>query len=334
MIGASETTGRRPVVLMFSGQGSQYYQMGRGLWESHGVFRHWMQRADARVRQRGGPSLVEEIYSATKAKGDVFDRITITHPAIFSVEYALYQTVAHAGLVVDVVLGSSLGEISAAAVTGVFGFEAALDLICDQAAMLEERCPNSGSMIAILGPVTFFETDPVLCGATTLAGINFANHFLVSVVTEQIGFIERHLRERGVTFQRLPLTHGFHSAAIEPIAEPYGRLLNRQSYKVPNRPLVLCSSGKKEQIVNAEMLWTTARGPIRFHETIQRLEGQGPWFYVDAGPSGTLATLAQYNLSPGAASRTAPLLNPYGRDVENLEKVLKKTRESLVEERR
>src|SRR5215467_13794723 len=100
---------------MFSGQGSQYFQMGKALYENNDTFRYWMGRFDDIVRQFLGKSMIETLYSDLHGKGEPFDRTLLTHPAIFMVEYSLAQILIQAGVIPDIVLGASLGSFAAAA---------------------------------------------------------------------------------------------------------------------------------------------------------------------------------------------------------------------------
>src|ERR1700733_6256349 len=80
-----------PTVFMFSGQGSQYFQMGRVLFEKNDTFRHWMVQLDDVARKLLGRSVIDALYSSFHGKGDPFDRTLLTHPAIFMVEYTLVR---------------------------------------------------------------------------------------------------------------------------------------------------------------------------------------------------------------------------------------------------
>lgn len=95
---------------MYSGQGSQYYQMGKDLFDTEPIFRNEMQRLDALVRERLGVSVVDIIYDNNKRISDLFDRTLYTSPAIFMVEYAMTQTLVQKGVKPDYLLGTSLGE--------------------------------------------------------------------------------------------------------------------------------------------------------------------------------------------------------------------------------
>lgn len=67
-----------------------------------------------------------------------------------------------------------------------------------------------------------------------------------------------------------------------------------------------------------DFFWRAVRRPIRLRDTIAQLESQGPYRYIDVGPSGTMATFAKYALPAGTASTVHPALTPYGQDLKNM----------------
>jgi acyl transferase domain-containing protein len=122
---------------MFSGQGSQYFQMGKGLYDANTTFRGWMNRLDELARQCSGRSVVEALYAETNRKGDPFERTLLTHPAIFMVEVSLAQCLMDGGLEPDLVLGASLGSFAAAVIAGAMDVEDALRAVVRQAIVFE-----------------------------------------------------------------------------------------------------------------------------------------------------------------------------------------------------
>lgn len=188
-------------IFMFSGQGSQYFQMGRELFEKNNTFRDWMIRLDHIARQSSGLSVIENLYSDAHGRGDRFERTLLTHPAIFMVEYSLAQTLIQTGTKPDMVLGVSMGTFAAAAVAGFMSVEDALAAVVQQAMALEEFC-ESGGMTAILADPALFAED-FLKSRSELAGVNFSSHFVVSATSAGLAEIETALKKQHVGFQHL-----------------------------------------------------------------------------------------------------------------------------------
>ncbi|MFD0324033.1 acyltransferase domain-containing protein [Lysobacter gummosus] len=161
---------------MFSGQGSQYFQMGKQLFETSEVFRHWMVRLDKLAQEMTGMPVIDAVYASPRT--DSFDRTLKTHPAIFILEYSLAQCLIGDGIEPDLVLGASLGSFAAAAVAGHLDVEDALAAVVQQAIALEDTCQRGG-MIAVLAGRELFEQD-WLRDHAELAADNFANHFALA----------------------------------------------------------------------------------------------------------------------------------------------------------
>ena len=303
-------------VFMFSGQGSQYFQMGRELFEKNDTYRRWMVRLDETARQSSGQSVIESLYSSARGKGDPFDRTLLTHPAIFMVEVSLAQTLIEAGVRPDMVLGASLGSFAAAAVAGFMDAEDALSAVIRQAMALEEQC-EPGGMIAILADPALF-AEELFCGRSELAAVNFSSHFVVTGKASELAEIEAELKAREIGYQRLPVTFAFHSQWIDEAKVPFVSFMRSVGRKQNRLPLVCCDQAAMVAELSGDYLWDVVRRPIRFRETIARLEREGVCRYVDVGPAGTLATFLKYQLPKTTRSTVHAILTPYGLDQKNL----------------
>lgn len=305
---------------MFSGQGSQYFHMGRALYDGHAPFREWMIRLDEMARRSAGISVIETLYSDAQRKGDPFNRTLLTHPAIFMVEYSLAQSLIHRGLRPDVVLGASLGSFAAAAVGGFIEVEDALTAVIRQAIALEESC-EPGGMTAVLADPALFAED-FLSGHSELASINFASHFVVSAKRRQLAEIEAVLKMRNLSYQQLPVSFPFHSQWIEKARGPFESFMRSIRYKPGRLPLICCDQTATLSELSGDYFWNVVRRPIRFRETIARLEQQGTRRYIDVGPAGTLATFLKYTVPAITRSTIHAILTPFGADQKNLSAAL------------
>ncbi|MEA2491000.1 MAG: bacillaene synthase trans-acting acyltransferase [Acidobacteriota bacterium] len=303
------------IVFMFSGQGSQYFQMGKSLYEGNDTFREWMLRLDEVARPVLGESVLAALYASGRGKGDPFDRALLTHPAIFIVEYALAQALMGAGVLPDVVLGTSMGSFAAAAVGGFLDVEDALHAVVRQAMALEE-CGQPGGMTAVLADPALFGEE-FLGGRGELAGINFSTHFVISAKRTELREIEAALRRRSVTFQRLPVMFPFHSQWIDRAKTPFQSFMNTVTHRQGRLPMACCDQTALLDELSDGYFWDVVRRPIRFRETTARLEEGGPRRYVDVGPAGTLATFLKYGLPAGSTSTLHSILTPFGTDRKN-----------------
>lgn len=305
----------RKTVFMFSGQGSHYFQMGRPLFEGNPIFRKHMLRLDALVRESIGASVVETLYSPANGIAAMFDRTRVTHPAIFMVEYSTAQALIDAGVAPDIVLGTSLGSFVAATLAGFIGLEDALTAVIRHALTIEEHC-QPGGMIAVLADPALYD-EKFLRSACECAAVNFASHFVVSATQAQCKNIENHLDSRDIPWQRLAVSHAFHSRWIDEGRIPFETFMKSVPVKSGTLPLVCCDRAATLSKLHPSHFWDVTRHPIRFPAAIANLEQKGSYRYVDAGPSGTLATIMKYVLTPASRSGAHATLTPYGDDLRN-----------------
>jgi len=310
----------KPVVFMFSGQGSHYYQMGTELFQTHPGFQKWMRNLNEIAYDTIKESILDHLYNETQSKSDLFDQTLYSHPAIFMVEYALAQVLLEEGITPDYVLGTSMGEFAAAALAGVMPVEEALVALIKQAEVLERHC-QPGGMTAILHNPTWFNDTPQLFNHSELASHNFHSHFVVSGKRQSLKDIETFLQAQNIIYQSLPVSVGFHSSVIDPAAPIYANFIRHKIYQSPQIPFISCVYAEKLTSMPQHYFWEVIRKPILFQQTVQHLEEQQAPIYLDLGPSGTLANFVKYNLTKHSQSQCFQILTPFAPSLPQLEKV-------------
>ncbi|MDO8299356.1 acyltransferase domain-containing protein [Lacisediminimonas sp.] len=300
-----------PTVFMFSGQGSQHYQMGIALYEAEPVFRRAMMRMDIAYADLTGHSLLEHLYGRQDASSP-FEELALTHPAIVMVECALAEMLMSEGIVPTLSLGCSLGSFSAAAASGWVSSENALAMAIHQAKAVQAYC-EAGTMIAILGSHIQHASKLASLGAI-VAAENFDRHFIVSAHLHDLEKILAYLHANDLASQILPVQRAFHTPWLDPAKSHF---VEHVAPSIPGkvlRELWCCASAGPVASMCPQYFWDVVQKPIRFAETIRKLELQGPWRYVDLGPSGTLATFLKYLLPATSRSCTVATLSRVGRD--------------------
>lgn len=307
---------------MFSGQGSQYYHMGKELFDHNMIFREWMIRQDEILTHLIGESVIDKIYDPQMKVTDVFDQTLFTHPAIFMVEYAIAKVIAHIGIAPEYVLGASLGEFAAATTSDVIALEDALKAVVKQAEHLEMFC-RGGRMLAILHDINLFYNERYIFERSELAALNYESHFVIAGETVNIEKIAAFLGQKKIMFQKLPVSFAFHSQFVSQAERPYKAFLKNITISHPKISFGSSATGNIIEKISNDYFWDIVFKPIKFANVVRELEKRGNNIYLDLGPSGTLAALTKFNLASGSDSEVYSILTPYKRDLINLEKIKK-----------
>lgn len=310
----------RKVVFMFSGQGSHSYQMGRALYDQLPAFRERLDILDIAARRAIGRSVIAALYHEKHLRNEPFDRVLLSHPAIYMVECALAHALIEAGVRPDIVLGVSLGMFAAAEVAGCLNGSDALASVISQARLLREHC-SEGNMYAVLSHPSLYERSG-LCQLADFAGGNFDAHFVISTERGRAAAVEAELSARGVTWQKLAVSYAFHSRWIEPLRSPFEAHVRALEHLPAAIPVACCAGIELMTRLPPNHLWQVIRRPIHFQQTIEYLEEYGEYLYIDVGPSGTLATFVKYLLRHRRRSRSCAVLSPFGHDLQNFQAAL------------
>ena len=144
---APRAAGERRLAFLFSGQASQYPQMGAQLYRHQPVFREEVDRCAEIVGHRLGRPLADVLFGDA-ADSTLIDQTAYTQPALFAIQAGLVALWRSWGIVPDVVLGHSVGEFAAAYCAGVYALEQALELLVERARLMQ-ALPQNGAMAAV-----------------------------------------------------------------------------------------------------------------------------------------------------------------------------------------
>jgi len=307
-------------VFMFSGQGSQYYNMGKELYNKDLTFRNNILFLDEIFYDMTGCSVVKHLYDNCGKAAGMFDDTFYTHPAIFMLEYSLAMTLIEKCVYPDYVLGSSLGEYAACAVADVISCEQALKCIVKQVELLKEKCLRGG-MIAIIDNYKIFEEIPMLYNNSELVSINYVSHFVISAKEQELEDINRYLKKNRIMRVKLPIQYAFHSQWVEAIGEEYKEHLKTKTFKKPRINIISCMAGGLKNNINSEYLWEVVRKPINFIDAVKSLNNNVDLSYLDLGPSGTMSNFIKYHIAKENWTEVYPIVTPAHKELSYLDKI-------------
>ncbi|WP_198299709.1 type I polyketide synthase [Tumebacillus avium] len=283
------------VVFLFPGQGAQYVNMGRDLYQAEAVFRDHVDRAAELLTPHLGLDLRTVLYPAQGQEAAAQEQLTqtrLTQPALFVIEYALAQLWQAKGISPKAMLGHSIGEYVAACLAGVFTLEAALELVAARGAMMQEL--PSGSMLAVI--LSEEKLRAILPANLSLAAVNGPNACVVSGEHEAVAAFEAELEQQNISSRRLETSHAFHSAMMEPMLAAFLAKVKKVKLNAPQLPYLSNVSGTwitAEQATDPAYWVTHLREAVRFADNVQELLGNASHVYLEVGPGNALGKMVK-----------------------------------------
>lgn len=285
---------QRTVAFLFSGQGSQYVNMGRDLYEQEPVFREQIDTCAALLRPHLGLDLRNILYPDNQAdlEETQITQTWLAQPALFTVEYALAHLLLSWGIQPQAMIGHSIGEYVAACLSGVFSLEDALAMVTVRGQLMQKMMP--GSMLSV--SLTEAELRPYLPADIDLAANNAPNLCVVAGPTERINAFAAQLEEDGITVRPLHTSHAFHSHMMEPMLETFTQRLRHIQFNPPQVPYISNVTGDwitAEQATDPDYWAQHVRHAVRFADGVHLLAQMSEVILLEVGPGTALRTLAQ-----------------------------------------
>ncbi|HMH04680.1 MAG TPA: type I polyketide synthase, partial [Candidatus Udaeobacter sp.] len=132
---------------ILSGQGPQWWGMGRELMKHEPVFREAIGNCDAALRPWARFSLLEELGRSEETSQ--MQRTEIGQPSIFAMQVALAALWKSWGVQPSAIVGHSVGEVAAACIAGIFSLEEAAQIVALRARLMESCGRGEGTMLAV-----------------------------------------------------------------------------------------------------------------------------------------------------------------------------------------
>jgi 8-amino-7-oxononanoate synthase len=277
-----------PIVFLFTGQGSQYINMGRQLYDTQPLFRQTLDRCAEILHPYLNIPLLDILYP--KDDTNLLDQTIYTQPALFALEYTLATLWMSWGVIPSVVLGHSIGEYVAACLAGVFSLEDGLKLIAARGRLMQSL-PDDGMMLAILASEkTVQDAIRPYVNDVGIAAFNGSENFVISGRREAIETIRTELTALGIKTTPLKVSHGFHSPLMEPVLNDFAKVAREVTYHRPHLSLISNLTGDfiTDDIATPEYWCLHLRQAVKFAQSVATLQKHNYKILLEIGAQPTL----------------------------------------------
>jgi [acyl-carrier-protein] S-malonyltransferase len=294
-VGDEEVPGMGKIAFLYPGQGSQRVGMGADLQKSNPeLFERYLAQADSVSALPISRYCLEgPIESLTETQ--------VAQPALFALSLALTDYARQIGLRPDYVAGHSLGEYTAATVSGVLNPEDGLRVVCERGRLMAEtQSERPGAMAAIIG----LSADRLreLCqtasqaGMVTLANLNTPTQIVVSGEDAGVEKLMELAREAGAEkVVRLQVGAGFHTELMQPVQARLAQFMETVTWNEAQAPLAANASGElvtRTDDVRRALIAQIA-SPVQWVACVQTLVQAGCTTFLELGSGRVLTGLVR-----------------------------------------
>ncbi|CCW30968.1 Polyketide synthase involved in xenocoumacin synthesis [Xenorhabdus nematophila F1] len=282
------------IVFMFPGQGAQYINMARDLYNELGIFRTLLDECHEYLFERFGINLLALLYD--EKNQDSIEKLRntqFTQPIIFAISYSLAKSLEALGVEAKAMIGHSIGEYVAAAMAGVMTLDEALELVAVRGLIMQECEP--GAMLSVSAGRE--EIEPYLTDEVTLATVNSSTACVIAGPQTEVEKVQLVLADKNYRTRLLETSHAFHTAMMRPAVGKFKQALKKIKWRKPNKAYISNVTGQwiTAKQANSIDYWVAHLcETVEFHQGIMTcLEQPDLNAFIEVGPGRTLSTFVK-----------------------------------------
>ncbi|MEI6047794.1 MAG: amino acid adenylation domain-containing protein [Bacteroidota bacterium] len=284
------------IAFLFPGQGAQYVNMGKDLYNSNETFRNILDECFKIVKVETGKDIKSILFDFNNEE-EANKRLAgteMTQPALFIIEYALTKILEQIDIKPDYLIGHSIGEYTAACIAGVFDMQTALKIVIKRGQLMQKM--PSGCMMSVRTSIGNLQSllNPIF----EIAADNSSTSCTISFKTEDVEKVKALLDQNDIKYIPLNTSHAFHSAAFDPIISEFSEYVNKFKLNTPEIPFISCLTGSfitHEQATSGEYWAKQLRNTVLFHKGISAIAKNEETVFLEVGPDTHLSSLVRQN---------------------------------------
>ena len=315
--GQVQNAAERKLAFVYTGMGPQWWGMGRELLKREPTFRKAFLECNEKFKQLSNWDLLEAL-GESEEKTRVSET-QVAQPANFALQVALTSLYESWGVRPEAVVGHSVGEVTAAYVSGALTLDEAI-LVSFHRSRLQQTMTGSGAMLA----AALTETEALdLIGPAhiSIAAVNGPSMITFSGERDALEQVADVLEGRDVFHRFLKVDIAFHSTQMDPIERELLFSLNGLVGKKPRIPVFSTVSGQLsgESDFGADYWWLNVRQPVRFSRALEELIGNGFRSFVEIGPHPVLRqSIIELLAHEGKSGQALSTLRQNSKEVDSI----------------
>jgi polyketide-type polyunsaturated fatty acid synthase PfaA len=294
------------VVALFSGQGSQYLEMGREVVMNFPEMRRLHGCMDSLLLKDNLQPLSEIVFphpvfdeAEKNAQIAALQRTEYAQPAIGVFSAGLYSILQQAGFKSDFVAGHSFGELTALWAAGVLSEQDYLFLVKARGQAMaapEDPDHDAGSMLAVKEDLSKVAVVLRNYPQVTIANFNSPTQIVLAGPTAEIAKVRQALHDQGCAAVLLPVSAAFHTPLIAFAQKSFAIATKSVKFNSPKVPVFTNVTGKpypQEAQGIQKILETHLANSVLFKQEIENIYAAGGYCFVEFGPRRILTNLVK-----------------------------------------
>jgi acyl transferase domain-containing protein/NAD(P)-dependent dehydrogenase (short-subunit alcohol dehydrogenase family) len=292
------------VAALFSGQGSQYVNMGREASLGYPQALAAFEGVDKVFHAAGEAPLTQAVFpkpsfdpKEDKKKIEVLNNTRFAQPAIGAYSAGLFNIMRRAGFQPDFSAGHSFGEITALWASGVLDDQVFYTLAHARGKAMAKPDADGfdpGAMLAVMGDVEKIQEHVDDLDGVQIANFNSPKQVVCAGSTPAIKEAAQSLKKAGFRTVQLTVSAAFHTPLVGHAAEPFAKAIASVSVMPPKIPVYSNTTAEpfpQDSQAIARMMGEHILNPVRFSRQIENMYAAGARVFVEFGPKNVLTSL-------------------------------------------